>query len=191
MRAIPGPGHAAPILLDVQPIDVVVETPQGSRNKYEIDEQTGLVRLERRLPGAFAFPADYGYIPGALGSDDEPLDALVLTIEPTYPGVRVRARPIGVFWILAGHRREAKLVCVPEGDPAYVEVEDLSQLPAHQLAEIANFFDIYRSLDPNSETRCDGYEGAAAAQRVLTRARVDYTSTDTGEQARAADPMGS
>jgi inorganic pyrophosphatase len=83
------------------------------------------------------------------------------------------------------------LVCVPEGDPAYVEVEDLSQLPAHQLAEIANFFDIYRSLDQDSDTCCAGHEGAAAAQRVLTRARVDYTSTVTGEQARAADPMSS
>lgn len=167
----------APILLCVQTIDVVVETPRGSRNKYELDEDTGLVWLDRRLPGAFAFPADYGYVPGALGSDDEALDALVLTVEATYPGVRVRARPIGVFWILAGHRREAKLVCVPEGEPAYAEVADLSELPEHQLAEIANFFDIYRSLDEGSEARSDGHEGAAAAQRVLTRARADHPGT--------------
>lgn len=159
--------HAGSILLDVQLIDVVVETPRGSRNKYEIDEQTGLVWLDRRLPGVFAFPADYGYVPGTLGSDDEPLDALVLTIEPTYPGVRVRARLIGVFWILTGHGREAKLVCVPDGEPAYADVEDLSQLPAHQLAEIANFFDIYRSLDQDSRTQYDGHEGVAAAQQVL------------------------
>jgi inorganic pyrophosphatase len=184
-------GNAGLILLGVQLIDVVVETPRGSRNKYEIEEETGLVWLDRRLPGAFAFPADYGYVPGALGSDDEPLDALVLTIEPTYPGVRVRARPIGVFWVLTGHGREAKLVCVPEGEPAYIEVDDLSQLPAHQLAEIANFFDIYRSLDPDSETQCHGYEGAAAAQRILTQAGVNCTGTGTGEQARPADPTGS
>jgi inorganic pyrophosphatase len=94
---------------------------------------------------------------------------LVLTIEPTYPGVRVRARPIGVFWILTGHGREAKLVCVPDGEPAYADVKDLSQLPAHQLAEIANFFDIYRSLDQDSRTQYDGHEGAAAAQQVLLR----------------------
>ena len=184
-------GSGWPILLGVQLIDVVVETPRGSRNKYEIDEQTGLVWLDRRLPGAFAFPADYGYVPGAFGSDDEPLDALVLTVEPTYPGVRVRARPIGVFWLLTGNGREAKLVCVPDGEPAYVEIEDISQLPAHQLAEIANFFDIYRSLDPDSETQCHGYEGAAAAQRVLTRAGVNCTGAGTGEQTGPADPTGS
>ena len=161
-----------PILLGVQVIEVVVETPRGSRNKYEIEEDSGRVWLDRRLPGAFAFPADYGYVPGALGSDDEPLDAVVLTLEPTYPGVRVRARLIGVFWILTGHGREAKLICVPEGEPAYTGIEDLSQLPEHQLAEIANFFDIYRSLDPGSETHCDGYEGAAAAGRVLHETRV-------------------
>ncbi|MGB8996327.1 MAG: inorganic diphosphatase [Pseudonocardiaceae bacterium] len=154
----------------MQLIDVVVETPRGSRNKYEIEEQTGLVWLDRRLPGAFAFPADYGYVPGTLGSDGEPLDALVLTIEPTYPGVRVRARLIWVFWILTGHGRVAKLVCVPKDEVAYDAVEDLSQLPAHQLAEIANFFDIYRSLDQGGETQCDGYEGAAAAQQVLSQA---------------------
>jgi inorganic pyrophosphatase len=184
-------GSDWPILLGVQLIDVVVETPRGSRNKYEIDEQTGLVWLDRRLPGAFAFPADYGYVPGAFGSDDEPLDALVLTVEPTYPGVRVRARPIGVFWLLTGHGREAKLVCVPEGEPAYVEIEDLSQLPAHQLAEIANFFDIYRSLDQDSATKFDGYEGAVAAQRVLTRAGVNCTGAGTGEQTGPADPTDS
>jgi inorganic pyrophosphatase len=154
----------------VQVIEVVVETPRGSRNKYEIDEDSWQVCLDRRLPGAFAFPADYGYVPGALGSDDEPLDAVILALEPTYPGVRVRTRLIGVFWILTGHGREAKLVCVPAGDPAYAGIDDLSQLPEHQLTEIANFFDIYRSLDPDSDARCDGYEGAAAAQRVLKEA---------------------
>jgi inorganic pyrophosphatase len=159
------------ILLGVQ-VDVVVETPRGSRNKYEIEADTGLVWLDRRLPGAFAFPADYGYVPGTLGSDDEPLDAVILTLEPTYPGVRIRTRLIGVVWILTGHGREAKLVCVPREEPAYAGVEDLSQLPDHQLAEIANFFDIYRSLDRDSDVRCDGYEGAAAARYVLRRARL-------------------
>ena len=164
-----------PILLGVQMIDVVVETPRGSRNKYEIEADTGLVWLDRRLPGAFAFPADYGYVPGTLGSDDEPLDAMILTLEPTYPGVRIRTRLIGVFWILTGHGREAKLVCVPQGERAYAGIENLSQLPEHQLAEIANFFDIYRSLDQDSDVCCDGYEGAAAAQCVLSRARVPST----------------
>lgn len=151
-------------------VDVVVEVPRGSRNKYEVDEH-GEVRFDRRLPGAFAFPADYGYIRGALGTDGEPLDALVLMIEPAYPGVRVRARVVGVFWVMTGHGREAKIICVPEGDPAYHDVTDLAELPAHQLTEIAHFFDIYRDLDPHKDVSCDGRDGAAVALRTLAESR--------------------
>ena len=127
----------------MESIDVVVETPRGSRNKYEMDEKSGVIRLDRRLPGSFAFPADYGYVPDTIGSDDEPLDALVLLVEPTFPGVRVRCRPIGLFWIRAGERREAKLVCVPEGEPAYQDIHDLAELAQHERDELGNFFDIY------------------------------------------------
>ncbi|MCE3553650.1 inorganic diphosphatase [Pseudonocardia sp. RS11V-5] len=152
-------------------VDVVVEIPWGSRNKYEYDESAGVMRFDRRLPGSFAFPADYGFVPGALGTDDEPLDALVLMVEPTFPGVRVSCRLVGVFWLRIGERREAKLVCVPEGDPAYDGVDDMSGLSRHQRAELGNFFDIYRSLDPDSEATSEGSEGAEAAARVLTQAR--------------------
>jgi inorganic pyrophosphatase len=151
-------------------VDVVVEVPRGSRNKYEIDAN-GQVRFDRRLPGAFAFPADYGHIPGAVGTDGEPLDALVLMVEPTFPGVRVPARVVGVFWVATGHGREAKMVCVPQGDPAFDDVADLADLPAHQLAEIGHFFDIYRDLDPGKDVRCDGRDGRAVALRTLAQAR--------------------
>ncbi len=151
-------------------VDVIVETPRSSRNVYEVDQQ-GKVHFDRRLPGSFAYPADYGYIVGATGSDGEPLDALVLMPEPTYPGVRVRARVVGVFWIMTGHGREAKLVCVPDGDPAYQDVSDLTQLPEHQLREIAHFFDIYRDLDPGKEVWCDGQDGAPAAIHVVHGSR--------------------
>ncbi|MFC5949366.1 inorganic diphosphatase [Pseudonocardia lutea] len=152
-------------------VDVVVEIPRGSRNKYEFDETTGAMRFDRRLPGSFAFPADYGFVPGALGSDDEPLDALVLMVEPTFPGVRVSCRLIGVFWLRIGERREAKLVCVPEGEPAYDGVDDVDELSRHQREELGNFFDIYRSLDPDSEATSEGSEGARTATRVLAEAR--------------------
>jgi inorganic pyrophosphatase len=151
-------------------VDVVVETPRNSRNVYEVDE-TGVVRFDRRLPGSFAYPADYGYVVGARGSDGEPLDALVLLSDPTYPGVRVRARVVGVFWIMTGHGREAKLVCVPDGDPAYRNVVDLADLPEHQLREITHFFDIYRDLDPGTDVRSDGSDGAAAANALLRQSR--------------------
>ena len=151
-------------------VEVVVETPRSSRNVYEVDDR-GQVRFDRRLPGSFAFPADYGYIVGATGSDGEPLDALVLMPEATYPGVRVRARVVGVFWIMTGHGREAKLVCVPDGDPAYRDVTELAQLPEHQLQEIGHFFDIYRDLDPGKDVRCDGRDDAAVAIAVIARSR--------------------
>lgn len=152
-------------------VEVIIETPRSSRNVYQVDDD-GNVRFDRRLPGSFAFPADYGYIAGATGSDGEPLDALVLMPEATYPGVRVQARVVGVFWIMTAHgRREAKLVCIPAGDPAYREVEELAQLPEHLLEEIAHFFDIYRDLDPGKEVRSDGRDGAAVAMEVLNQSR--------------------
>ena len=151
-------------------VEVVVETPRSSRNKYEIDASGG-VRFDRRLPGAFAFPADYGFVPDALGSDGEPLDALVLMVEPTYPGVRVPARLVGVLWVRTGHGREAKLVCVPLRDPAYGDVHDLAHLPAHLLTELAHFLDIYRDLDPGKNVSYDGSDGAEVAAQVLARAR--------------------
>lgn len=151
-------------------VEVVVETPRNSRNIYEVDPE-GRVSFDRRLPGSFAYPADYGYVVGATGSDGEPLDALVLMLEPTYPGVRVRARVVGVFWIRTGHGREAKLVCVPDGDPAYRDIADLAQLPDHQLREISHFFDIYRDLDPGKDVSSDGQDGAAVAIDLLARSR--------------------
>jgi inorganic pyrophosphatase len=154
-------------------VDVVIETPRGSRNKYEHDGERDVMRLDRRLPGSFAFPADYGYVPGAVGSDGEPLDVLVLTVEPTYPGIWISARPIGVVWIVSARtdRREAKLVCVPDGEPAYQDVTDISGLPEHLRAEVENFFDIYRSLDEHTDVRTDGVEGAAAARELLSATR--------------------
>jgi inorganic pyrophosphatase len=99
-------------------VEVVVEVPRGSRNKLEIDDD-GIVRFERRLPESVTFPADYGFVPGTSAFDGERLDALVLMPEPTYPGVRVRGRLIGVFWLMTGHGREPKLVVVPAGEPVY------------------------------------------------------------------------
>ncbi len=164
----PASGGKHPAMTET--VQVVVETPRSSRNKYEVNGR-GEVWFDRRLPGAVTFPADYGHIPGAVGSDGEPLDALVLMVEATYPGVRVRARVVGVIWIRTPTRREAKLVCVPVHDPAYRDVDELTQLPQHQLQEIQNFFDIYRDLDPETDVQFDGQEGAAAAAEVLTASR--------------------
>ena len=152
-------------------LEVVVETPRGSRNKYEYDDEHGVMRLDRRIPGAVAFPADYGFVPGTVGTDGEPLDALVLLDEPTYPGIRIAARVVGVSWIGTRRGREAKLLCVPLREPAYEDVHDIGDLPRHVAAEIGQFFAVYKQLDAGSTTTDEGQEGREVAIRVLAEAR--------------------
>ncbi len=158
-------------------VDVVVESPRGSRNKYEFDEERGVMRLDRRILGAVAFPADYGFVPGTVGEDGEPLDALVLLDEPTYPGIWVAARVIGVSWIGTRTGREAKLLCVALGDPAYQDIHDLPDLPRHVVREIGQFFDVYKQLDDGTTTTDEGQDGRQVAIRVLTEARSRHRSS--------------
>ncbi len=155
-------------------MDVVIESPRGSRNKYEFDEQRGVMRLDRRIVGAVTFPADYGFVPGTVGEDGEPLDALVLLDEPTYPGILVVARVVGVSWIGTSTGREAKLLCVPVGDPAYEDVHDLPDLPRHLVQEIGQFFDVYKRLDDGTTTTDEGQDGRQVAIRVLAEARTRH-----------------
>ena len=158
-------------------IDVLVESPKGSRAKYEWDHDRGGLRLDRRLFSATVFPADYGYVADTKGADGEALDALVLSDDGTFPGCWVLARPIGVFWISydgedGGETREAKIVAVPQGDPDWSEVHDLADLPEHQLAEISHFFDVYKDLEPSRKPSPAGYEGRDRALRVIDESRV-------------------
>jgi inorganic pyrophosphatase len=156
-------------------VDVLVETTQGSKHKYEYDHQLRGMRLDRRLYSAVSFPADYGFVAGTEGADGEPLDALVLLEDPTFPGCWVRARVVGVFWIRYDNdgesRREAKLITVADGDPNFEGVQDLEQLPEHLLRELENFFDVYKMLEPGTSPAPDGYEGRQAALRELKAAR--------------------
>ncbi|MEN3315744.1 MAG: inorganic pyrophosphatase [Acidimicrobiaceae bacterium] len=151
-------------------VDVLVETPQGSRKKYEYDKERHGMRLDRRLFSATVYPADYGLIPDTVGEDGEALDALVLTQEPTFPGCWVTARPIGVFWIAYDGEREAKILAVPDGDPTWDDVHDIADVPDHLRDEISQFFDIYKVLEPGRTPTPDGYEGRAAALEVIAEA---------------------
>ncbi len=152
-------------------VDVVVEVPRGSRNKYEYDAERGVMRFDRRLLGSISFPADYGFVPETTGADGDALDALVLLNEPTYPGVWVASRPVGVSWIGTEEGREAKLLCVPEGEPAYAGVEDLHDLPEHLRSEIRQFFEVYQGLDDGPASSDEGQEGREVALEVLAQAR--------------------
>ena len=148
-------------------VDVVVETPRGSRNKYEWDPGANRMRLDRRVPGAVSFPVDYGYIPDTTASDGDPLDVLLLLQESTFPGVVVEARPVGVCWICDSGDREPKIVCVSTTDPTYSSIKDLAGVPSHILDEIEQFFDCYKDLEPGKFSRFDGFEDADAARRVI------------------------
>ena len=152
-------------------VDVLVETPQGSRKKYEYDHDRKGLRLDRRLFSATVYPADYGFVPETESEDGEALDALVITEEPTFPGCWVAARPIGVFWIAYDESREAKILAVPAGDPTWDEVHDIAELPDHLRDEISHFFDVYKVLEPGRTPKPDGYEGRDAALAVISAAR--------------------
>jgi inorganic pyrophosphatase len=151
-------------------VDVLVETPQGSRKKYEYDHERKGLRLDRRLFSATIYPADYGFIPDTESEDGEALDVLVLTEEPTFPGCWVTARPIGVFWIAYDDKREAKIIAVPEHDPTWHDVRDLEDLAPHVLSEIENFFEVYKTLEPGRTPKPDGYDGRQAASKVIAEA---------------------
>lgn len=151
-------------------VDALVETPQGSRKKYEYDKERKAMRLDRRLFSATVYPADYGFIPDTEGNDGEALDILIVTAEPTFPGCWVTARPIGVCWIAYEGEREAKVIAVPDGDPTWEGVHDLDELPAHLREEISQFFDVYKTLEPGRTPAVDGWEGRAAAMAAITEA---------------------
>jgi inorganic pyrophosphatase len=158
--------------MGVDPVDVVVEIPKGSRNKYEFDHDTGDIRLDRRLFSAMSYPADYGFIPDTLAEDGDPLDAMVLVEDATFPGCRIGARPIGIFWMEDEKGPDAKIICVPDRDPVWKEVSDIDQLPSALLSEIEHFFDVYKALEPEKHTSTMGFEGGDAARAEIERSRA-------------------
>jgi inorganic pyrophosphatase len=156
-------------------IDVVVEIPRGSRNKYEYDHEHHVMRLDRRLFTATAYPADYGFIPETLSEDGDPLDALVVLDEPTFSGCWVTARPVGVFWMTDDKGPDAKVLCVPAHDARWESVEDLDGLPAFLTDEIGHFFDVYKELEPGKGTHVRGWEGVDAAWAEIDSCRARFT----------------
>ena len=155
-------------------IDVVVEIPRGSRNKYEYDHDAHVIRLDRRLFSATVYPADYGFIPDTLGEDGDPLDALVLLDDPTFPGCWVGSRPVGVFWMEDDKGPDAKIICVPADDPRWSAVQDIGDVPDPLLAEIEHFFDVYKMLEPDKHSNTRGYEGTGPAWTEIEAALARY-----------------
>lgn len=153
---------------------VIVEIPKGSRNKYEMDHDTGDVWLDRMLFTAMQYPADYGFFPHTLAEDGDPLDALVLLQEPTFPGCHIHVRPVAVFWMSDEQGPDAKVLCVPAHDPRWADTQDIADVSEHLLLEIGHFFDVYKQLEPGKGSETRGWEGAAAAEAAIADAAARY-----------------
>ena len=154
-------------------VEVIVEIPKGTRNKYEADE-TGAIWLDRMLFTSTRYPEDYGYVPHTLALDGDPLDAMVLLEEPTFPGCHIKARPIGVFLMRDEEGADAKVLCVPSTDPRVEQITELNHVPDYELEEIAHFFTIYKALEPGKSTEPGGWQPRAAAENAIHEARDRY-----------------
>lgn len=139
--------------------DVIIEIPQGHRNKYEMDHDSGRIRLDRMLFTSTRYPADYGYIEGTLADDGDPLDALVLVGEPTFPGCLIRCRAIAMFRMQDEMGRDDKVLTVPATDPRQAHLKDIANVPEFELLEIGHFFQVYKQLEPGKQVETSRWVG--------------------------------
>lgn len=128
-------------------INVLIEIPAGSKNKYEFDKDMNAFALDRVLYSSVQYPFDYGFIPNTLADDGDPLDGMVIMDQPTFPGCVIACRAIGMLEMIDGGDRDEKLLCVPDKDPRYANVTSIKDIPQHRLAEIAEFFKTYKNLE--------------------------------------------
>ncbi|MGI8993084.1 MAG: inorganic diphosphatase [Nocardioidaceae bacterium] len=147
--------------------DVTIEIPKGQRNKYEVDHVSGRIRLDRTLFTATQYPADYGFIDDTLGQDGDPLDALVLLSEPTFPGCLIRARTIGMFRMTDEKGRDDKVLCVPFTDPRQEHLRDIHHMAEFDRLEIQHFFEVYKDLEPGKSVEGATWVGRAAAEEEI------------------------
>ncbi len=154
----------------------LIEIPRGSRNKYELDKESGLMRLDRVLYSAVHYPGDYGFIPRTLAEDNDPCDILVLVNEPTFPGCQIDARPIGVLRMLDRGDPDDKILAVPSNDPFYHEYFDIADIPQHYLKEVEHFFAIYKDLE-GRRVQTVGWEKSEVAMSLILESIERYDST--------------
>ena len=154
-------------------VTIMIEIPKGSRNKYEYDKERKMVRFDRMLFSAVHYPSDYGFIQDTLAQDGDPLDALVLVWEPTFPGCIVEAKPVGLFRMWDEKGPDEKILCVPISDPFWNYIECLTDVPPHLLKEIQHFFSIYKELEKKA-TDVEGWEDRESAIKLIKESRQRY-----------------
>ncbi|MDX6553077.1 MAG: inorganic pyrophosphatase [Gaiellales bacterium] len=159
----------------MKPIHAFVEIPKGSRNKYEYDASLGRLVLDRTLWTSVVYPADYGFIMDTIGRDGDPLDALVLVAEPTFPGCIIPVEPLGVFEMSDEKGEDDKVLCVPFGDPEWSHLHDLGQVRESLLDEIAHFFEVYKDLEHGADSVVvGGWHPRSYADEVIAEARDTF-----------------
>jgi inorganic pyrophosphatase len=151
--------------------DVLIEIPRGTRNKYEMDHESGRIRLDRMLFTATRYPSDYGYIEDTLGGDGDPLDALVLVEEPTFPGCLIKCRTIGMFKMSDEKGPDEKVLCIPVADVRQEHLRDIRHYPDFDKLEIQHFFETYKDLEPGKSVEGATWVGRAEAEAEIEASR--------------------
>lgn len=149
-------------------MNVIIEIPKFSKNKYEIDKDTGLIQLDRVMHTAQDYPFDYGFVPQTLFDDGDALDVVLITTHPLAPGILVQARPVAIMEMVDGGERDDKVVAVPIGDPRFDDVKDLSDLNSHFIKEMSHFFETYKKVQ-NKEVEVGAWHGAAEAKKAFEK----------------------
>ena len=165
-------------------VDVLIEIPMGQRNKYEMDHATGRIRLDRMLFTSTRYPADYGFIEDTLADDGDPLDALVLLDEPTFPGCLINCRVIGMFRMRDEKGADDKVLCVPATDPRMEHLRDIHHVPEFQRLEIQHFFEVYKAIEPGKEVRTEAWADRRAAEAEIEACRKRFAEAEEHARAR-------
>lgn len=164
-------------------VDAFIEIPAGSQNKYEYDKEAGVFRLDRVLYSPMHYPTEYGYLEGTLAEDGDPLDILVLTTFPTFPGCVIRSRVIGVLLMADDKGEDEKLLAVPVDDPRWDQVQNLEDVAPHVRKEIEHFFQVYKDLE-NKQTVIKGWKDAQFAKQLYKECVKRYEAAHGGAQVR-------
>src|SRR3972149_288824 len=154
-------------------VNVIIEINKGSKNKYEIDKETGLIALDRAMHTSQDYPFDYGFVPQTHWDDNDPLDVVVLTTYPLVPGILVKVRPVAVVHMVDDGDKDEKIIAVPKDDPRWDGVQDIADVNKHTLKEIEHFFLTYKKLQ-NKEVIINGLGGVVEAKKAITRAQELY-----------------
>ncbi len=161
-------------------VNVIIEIPKGSRNKYEYDKKSGAIVLDRVLYSSIHYPGDYGLIPQTLYADGDPMDILVMLNEPTFPGCVIQARPIGLFRMKDRGDPDDKILAVPANDPISKDYHDIADIPQHFLQETAHFFAVYKDLE-GAHVKTFGWEGVASAHAAIQQSIELFKKMKTGD----------